>query len=217
MSESPAADQIQKTIIVEAKAEAAKIVEDAEVAAQQLTEEALENAQSNLAGWAARRKQMAQGTSDRILGKARNDAHMRVMNAKAKMIDEAFQKAQKRFEKERSSAKYKAFLKNLIIDAGIQMGGGNLIILARKGDKPIISKITGLGTAISKQAGQTTKISAGKQPINAIGGVLVQNKEGNITVDYRVETLLAQVEVKYRNDIAKILFPAEAKTKDSSK
>jgi len=216
MTASSAADQIEKTIIDEAKAQAKKIVEDAEVAARQLTEEALESAQSNLTGWAARRKQMAQGTGDRILGKARNDAHMRVMNAKAAMIDEAIQQARKQFEKERSSAQYTKFLKNLIIDAGIQIGGGDLVLLARKEDQPVISKITGLGTAISKQTGQTTKVSVGKQAINAIGGVMVQNKEGNITVDYRVETLLSQVEVKYRNEIAKILFPVEAKTEKSS-
>lgn len=212
MSAFSPADQIEKAIIDEAKAQAKKIVEDAEVAARQLTEEALENAQSNLAGWAARRKQMAQGTGDRILGKARNDAHMRVMNAKAAMINEAFQQARKQFEKERESAQYKTFLKNLITNAGIQIGGGDIVVLVRKEDQPVILKITGLGTAISKQAGQTTKVSVGKQAIDAIGGVMVQNKEGNITVDYRVETLLTQVDVKYRNAIAKILFPIEVKT-----
>ena len=216
MSASSAANQIEKTIIDEAKAHAAKIVKEAQVTAQQLTEDALENAQLNLAGWAARQKQMAHGTGDRILGKARNDAHLRIMNAKAVMIDEAFQQARKQFEKERSSAKYKKSLKTLIIDAGIQIGGGDLVVLARKEDQPIISKITGLGTAISKQAEQSTKVSVGKQAIDAIGGVMVQNKEGNITVDYRIETLLAQVGVKYRNNIAKILVPVEAKTEKPS-
>jgi vacuolar-type H+-ATPase subunit E/Vma4 len=96
------------------------------------------------------------------------------------------------------------------------VGGGNLVILARKEDLPIISKITGLGTAISKQAGQSTKVSVGKQAIDSIGGVLVQNKEGNITVDYRIETLLSQVEIRYRNEIAKILFPGETKVEKSS-
>ncbi|MFX1319699.1 MAG: V-type ATP synthase subunit E [Promethearchaeota archaeon] len=216
MTASSAIGQIEKTIIDEAKAQAKKIVGDAEVAARQLTEEALENAQSNLTGWAARRKQMARGIGDRILGKARNDAHMRVMNAKATMIDEAFKQARKQFEKERGSAKYTTFLKNLIIDAGIQIGGGDLVVLTRKEEQPAISKITGLGTAISKQAEQTTKVSVGKQAVDAIGGVMIQNKEGNITVDYRVETLLAQVEVKYRNEIAKILFPVEVKPEKPS-
>jgi V/A-type H+-transporting ATPase subunit E len=203
--------EIEKTIINEAKAEAQQIVEDAEVNARQLTEEALKIARSNLAGWAERQKQMAQGTSDRILGKARNDAHMRIMNAKAGMIESAFEEARKRFEKERGTAKYQTFLKRLIIDAGIQIGGGNLVILTRKEDQPIISKITGLGTAISKKAGQSAKVAVGKQAIDAFGGVLVQNKDGNITVDYRIETLLSQVEAKYRNDIAKTLFPEDTK------
>jgi len=212
MSTSSSAEQIQNTIVADAKAEAKQIIENAEVDARQLTETALENARVTLAGWAERRKQMAQGTGARIMGKARNDAHMQVMNAKARMIDEAFAQARKLFEKERGTAQYKAFLKNLIINAGLQIGGGDLVILARKEDQPVISKITGLETAISKGCGQSTKVTVGKQAIEMIGGILVQNKEGNITVDYRVETLLAQVEVKYRNEIAKTLFPKEPKT-----
>lgn len=217
MSTSSAGEQIQNTIIEEAKAEAKKIIKDAEVAARQLAEEALENAHSNLAGWADRRKQMAQTTGDRLIGKARNDAHMRTMNAKANMIAQAFEQARKRFEKERGTAKYKAFQKNLIINAGIQIGGGELVVLARKEDYSVISKITGLGTAISKGAGKSAKITVGKHAMNMLGGVMVQNKEGNITVDYQIETLLNQVEEKYRNDIAKILFPKESKTETPDK
>ncbi len=210
MSSVSSTEQIEKTIVSEAKAEAKRIVDAAEIGARQLLEESQENAQANLTGWAERRKQMAQGSGDRILGKARNDAHMRIMNAKAQMIDVGFEQARKRFEKERGTAKYKAFLKNLIINAGIQIGGGDLVILARKEDQPVISKITGLGTAISKGAGQSAKVTVGKQTVEMIGGVMVQNKDGNITVDYCIETLLSQVEVKYRNDIAKTLFPEES-------
>jgi vacuolar-type H+-ATPase subunit E/Vma4 len=217
MSTSSAGEQIQNTIIEEAKAEAKKIIKDAEVAAGQIAEEALENAQSNLAGWADRRKQMAQTTGDRLIGKARNEAHMRTMNAKANMIAQAFEQARKRFEKERSTAKYKTFLKNLIINAGIQIGSGELVVLARKEDRSVISKITGLGTAISKGAEKSAKITVGKQAMDMLGAVMVQNKEGNITVDYRIETLLNQVEEKYRNDIAKILFPKESKTETPDK
>lgn len=216
MSKVSSADQIEQTIIREAKADAKRIVDEAEVAARQLIEEAQENAQANLTGWAERRKQMAQGSGDRILGKAQNDAHMRVMNAKAQMMDEAFEQARKRFEKERGTVKYKTFLKSLIIDAGIQIGGGDLVILSRKEDQSVISKITGLGPAISKGAGKTAKITVGKQAVEMIGGVMVQNKDGNITVDYRIETLLAQVEIKYRNEIAKTLFPKEVEPEKSS-
>jgi V/A-type H+-transporting ATPase subunit E len=206
MSKGSAADTIQKTIIDEAKAEAKRIVDEAEVTGRQRTEEALEIARTNLTGWAERRRQMAQGSGDRILGKAQNDAHMKVLEARARIIDEAFVRAQKQFEKERSQARYKTFLKNLIINAGTQIGGGDIIILARKEDQTIISKITGLASAISKSAGQSAKVSVGKTPMDMIGGVFVQNKDGNITVDYRVDTLLKQVETQKRNDIAKALF-----------
>ena len=216
MSKVSSADQIEQIIIREAQADAKRIVDGAEVEGRQLLMDAQENAQANLTGWTERRKQMAQSSGDRILGKAQNEAHIRVMNAKARMMDQAFEQARKRFEKERGTAKYKTFIKGLIIDAGIQIGGGDLVVLSRKEDQAVISKITGLGTAISKGAGKTAKVSVGKQAVEMIGGVMVQNKDGNITVDYRIETLLAQVEVKFRNEIAKTLFPKEAEPEKAS-
>lgn len=212
MSKGSAADIVQKTIIDDAKAEAKRIVDEAEVASRQRTEEALENARTNLASWAERRRQMAQDSGDRILGKAQNDAHMKILEAKSKIIDGAFVQARKQFEKERSQARYKTFLKNLIINAGTQIGGGDIVVLARKEDQASISKMTGLATAISKAAGQSAKVSVGKTSMDMIGGVFVQNKEGNITVDYRIDTLLGQVGTQKRNVIAKTLFGEEAKT-----
>ncbi|MHA2314094.1 MAG: V-type ATP synthase subunit E [Candidatus Hermodarchaeia archaeon] len=211
MSKGSAADTVQQTIIDDAKAEAKRIVSEAEVAGRQRTEEALENARTNLTGWAERRRQMAQDSGDRVLGKAQNDAHMKILEAKAKIIDAAFVQARKRFEKERSQARYKTFLKNLIIDAGTQIGGSDIVVLARKEDQAIVSKMTGLVSAISKAAGKSAKVSVGKTPMDMIGGVLVQNKDGNITVDYRVDTLLGQVETQKRNEISKTLFGEEAK------
>ncbi|MDO8055984.1 MAG: V-type ATP synthase subunit E family protein, partial [Candidatus Hermodarchaeota archaeon] len=117
MSGSSAAKTIQQTIIDEANLEAKKILREAEMEAQKIREEALANSRASLAGWAERQRQMAQGIGDRIVGKARNDAHMRVLDTKAQLIDNAFTEARKRFQKERTTAQYKGFLKNLIISA----------------------------------------------------------------------------------------------------
>jgi vacuolar-type H+-ATPase subunit E/Vma4 len=211
MSESPAAVKIQKTIVNEAKATATKMIDEAEVAARVLAEQANENARLNLAGWMDRRRQMAENSGERIIGKARNDAHMKVLDAKAQLINEAFEKVQKQFEKERTSAQYKTFLKNLIISAGVQIGGSDIVIKTRKEDQATVSSLKGLATAISTGAGQSTKVTVAKQPMDMIGGVFIQNKEGNITVDYRIETLLAEVAQQRRNEIAKMLFSEKAK------
>ena len=209
MSESSAADTIQQTIIDEANAEAKKILREAEMEAKKLREEALTKARASLAGWAERQRQMAQGIGDRVVGKARNDAHMRVLDTKAQLIDNAFTEARKRFEKERTTAQYKSFLKNLMISAGIQIGGGDIVIKARKEDQAIVGELKGLATAISKGAGQSAKVTIAKKPMDMLGGAFVENKDGNITVDYRIDTLLEQVAQQRRNDIARTLFPDE--------
>lgn len=216
MSESSAAMKIQNTIVKDAKASAKRIVGDAEVAARQLVEQAKDDARKNLTGWLDRRRQAAQNSGDRILGKARNDAHMKILDTKARLIDEAFEKAKKQFEKELGTVRYKTLLKNLIISAGIQIGGSDVVIVTRKEDQATVAGLKGLATGISKVVGQSAKVSVAKKPMDMIGGVFVQNKDGNITVDYRIETLLEEVAQQRRTEIAKILFPSEKPTEPAS-
>ena len=209
MSDKPSGSTtkfIKQTIIDDAKAEAEIIIRNAESSAKQLSETALVNARNDLAGWADRQKKMAQNAGDRITGKANNDAHMKLLDAKARIISEAFDTAQNQFGKERGKAQYKAFLKGLIIAAGTQIGGGNLVVFSHKADQDTITKLTGLTTAIAKESGNKSKITIGKKPIATLGGVFVQNQEGNIIVDYRLETLLNQVEQQRRTVIAQALF-----------
>jgi V/A-type H+-transporting ATPase subunit E len=134
---------------------------------------------------------------------------MRVLDTKAQLIDNAFTEARKRFEKERETVKYKTFLKNLIISAGIQIGGGDIVVKTRKDDQALVAELKGLATAISKSSGQSAKVTKAKKPMDMLGGVFVENKDGNITVDYRIDTLLEQVAQQRRNDIARLLFPSE--------
>ncbi len=216
MTNASASEYISRTILDEANAEAKRIVREAEKAAKQLSDEALVRAKTNLVGWSERQRQMAQGTGDRVVGKARNDAHMRILDAKARLIRDSFDQAQKRFDKERASAQYKTFLKKLIINAGTQIDDTDIVVLVRKEDQAIVSKITGLDTAIRQTTGKSTKVAIGKMPMNILGGVLVQNKEGNITVDYRLETLLKQVEAQQRTMIATTLFAEEKKSENPS-
>jgi len=216
MSESSAAETIQQTIIDEANAEAKKTIREAEMEAKKLREQAITNARASLVSWAERQRQMAKSLGDRVVGKARNDAHMRVLDTKAQLIDNAFTEARKRFQKERTTAQYKGFLKNLIISAGIQIGGGDIVVKARKEDETIVGELKGLATAISKGAGQSAKVTVAKKPMDMLGGVFVENKDGNITVDYRLDTLLEQVAQQRRNDIARTLFPHEKATEPAS-
>jgi vacuolar-type H+-ATPase subunit E/Vma4 len=210
-SSSESVTAIKQSILSDAKAEARRILKEAEKAAAKIEADGKASAQAQLAGWADRQRQFARGRGDRLLGKARSDSHMRILDAKAALISEAFSKAHQRFEKERSKSQYKTFLKGLIIAAGEQIGGGTLVILSRKDDYPIITSISGIPAAITKLTGAKTKITIDKKGITCIGGVIVQNDEGNITVDYQLTTLLNQIERQYRTAIAQTLFAEKGK------
>jgi vacuolar-type H+-ATPase subunit E/Vma4 len=201
---------IQRSIVSDADVEAKRILKEGEQAAKKLTQDAREAAKSQLAGWADRQRQMALGTGDRLLGKARSDAHMRVLDAKAAVVTSAFDEARKQFDKERSKAQYKAFLKALVTAAGKQIGGGDLVVSGRKEDHTTLEALSEVARVVSKETGVKTTVSAHKEAVACLGGVIVRNADGNITMDYQLETLLAQVERTQRNAITEILFPEQA-------
>jgi len=202
---------IQRSIVDDAEVESKRILKEAEQGAKKLTLDARETAKSQLAGWADRQRQMALGTGDRLLGKARSDAHMHILDAKAALVTSAFDEARKQFDKERSKAQYKALLKALVIAAGKQIGGGDLVVSGRKEDYAALEALSEAARVISKETGTKATVSVAKEPIACLGGVLVRNADGSITMDYQLETLLAQVERQRRSAVTEVLFGEQAK------
>jgi vacuolar-type H+-ATPase subunit E/Vma4 len=201
---------IQASIVSDAEREAKRILKEAEEAAKKLIQDAREAARSQLGGWADRQRQMALSTGDRLLGKARSDAHMRVLDAKAAVVTSAFDAARKQFDKERGKALYKTFLKGLVTAAGKQIGGGDLVVSGRKEDRAALEALSEVARVVGKETGVKTTISAAKEAIACLGGVIVRNADGDITTDYQFETLLAQVDRTQRNAISGILFAEQA-------
>ncbi len=204
-SSEGSATSLRRIIIRDARSKADKITRDAEAASQTMEKEARQQAKAQLAGWADRQRDTARRAGDQIIGQAQRQAQMQVLDTKSKLISSAVEKARQRIEKERGQIQYKTLLKELIISAGVQISG-DLVILARKEDHAIISGLSGLESSISKETGEKVKISVGKQALKCTGGVIVQNTEGSIKVDYQLETLLVEVASTQRTAIAKVLF-----------
>jgi V/A-type H+-transporting ATPase subunit E len=202
---------IQHTITNDADTESKRIVKEAEQAAKKTIQDAREAAKIQLAGWASRQRQMASSTGDRLLGKARSDAHMHVLDAREALISSAFDEARKQFEKEHGKAQYKSLLKALTISAGTQIGGGDLTVAGCKEDRATLEALSDAARTISKETGVKTNVSAAKGSIDCLGGVVVRNADGSISMDYQLETLLAQVERHQRSAITEILLGEKAK------
>jgi len=201
---------IRRSIVDDAEAESKRILKEAEQGAKKLTQDAREAAKTQLAGWADRQRQTALSTGDRLLGKAHGDAHMHILDAKAALVTVAFDEARKQFDKERSKAQYKALLKALVIAAGKQIGGGDLVVAGRKEDHAALEAVSEAARVIGKETGAKTTVSVAKEPIDCLGGVVVRNADGNITMDYRLEALLAQAERQQRSAITEVLFGERA-------
>ena len=196
---------LRRVILRDARRKAEKITKDAETEARTMEKEAQKRAKAQLAGWADRQRETARRAGDQIIGQAQRQAQMEILETKSRLITSAIDNSRKRMEKERGQTPYKTLLKELIISAGIQIGG-DIVVLARKEDHSIISGLSGIESTISKETGEKVNISVGKQALDCAGGVIVQNSEGSIIVDYQLETLLSEVERTHRTEIAKLLF-----------
>jgi len=202
-------DAIRQSILADAEREARRIVEEAKREAKSLVEEARQRAEAGLSGWADRQRQMITNEGERLLGSARGQAHMRILEAKARLISQAMEEARRQLDKDRATPRYKALLMGLIRDAATQIGGGDLVVLVRRDDQKVLGGLSSLASSITKATGVKTTLTLGKEALDCLGGVIVQTKDGDITVDYRLETLLEQVEKQYRAAIARTLFGEE--------
>jgi len=166
--------QIQKDADLEAK----KIIDAAKKQAKLEAEKILENG-----------KKQAENTKRILISKENQEIKREIMNAREKVIEDCFIKAQQKLsnikgkEYENTVTKY--------VKTGINKLGKDCSALkSRTEDKKIIEKL-GL-----KSAGS----------IEASGGVKLVSKDGRITLDYTFDGILKRDKQKIRNKVGRLLF-----------
>jgi len=185
------------SILAEAEKENETILRDGETVADTEKEKILENAQKT-----------AQMRYQQIISEAKMNSRRMELEAREEVIEEAFQKAEEKLKELASSdaSQYKESLEKVIVESGVEIGGGDLVILVKESD---VTKITGsvssLEASISDKTGTTTKLEMGEN-ITTIGGAIVKTKNGEIEVNNTIEARMLRFKKSLRSEVAGILF-----------
>lgn len=191
------AEKRAQEIRAEAKDKAARILTGAEERAKEIKEAELEKMKKHVDE--ARRQDIAE---------KKVDYHRRAQAFKSELIDDMFNKVRERLQKHTEKPAYRQTLIDLIIEAGVALGGGELIVKVNEADKNKVSK--GTLEKISKEIGERnkteTKIALDKNTINAIGGAVVSAADQKATVDNTFEARLERIKEEAKAELETILF-----------
>ena len=198
-------EKIEEIIINEAKAKAEEIITKAKEKAQKILDEAKREAEKEVNEIINRRKADAEARARRIISEARLEARLKLLNAKEEVISNAFDTALERLKEFCQTPEYKEVLENLIKDAAITIGGGNLEVLLSENTniEPDLSKIA---KEIEKQTGTATSIVISKDKVKSIGGAIVRSLDQSFTLDNTFEARLERVREQLRVSVANVLF-----------
>ena len=130
------------------------------------------------------------------------------LEAREEVIDKSFKKAEEKLTKISSSesAEYIESLKNIISEAALEIGGGELIVLLKSEDvAKIADSISSIENDVKEKTGNETKLEIGEN-INTIGGAIIKTKNGDIEVNNTIEARMLRFKKSLRLEVAQILF-----------
>ncbi len=146
----------------------------------------------------------AESQAKRELGKSRLQAKMTFLAEKEAGINAVFEEGKKTIASLLQSPDYPSILANLIVYAGVSLGGGNLTVNVTKADSSKV-KVSDLAQKITSKCGNQTAISVEPAELKTkLGGAII--KKSDLWVDNTFEAIIERRTESIRAEIAKILF-----------
>ena len=177
--------QLKKTIIDKAQKEADVIIKSAYKEA----EDAKRKLELEMENLESRSKEEVQALTEmmenREIASASLEAKKAQLIAKKELIDQVFREAEEKLDKKLTSAQRRSIITNLLKKADSEIKVGK--IYCNKKD---------LGHAGSRK----------KEEADILGGIIAEDKSGEVQVDYCFETLLSDIKDKNSAEITRILF-----------
>lgn len=146
----------------------------------------------------------AESQAKRELGKSRLQAKMIFLAEKEAGINTVFEEGREKIASILQSSDYSTILGNLIVSAGVSLGGGNLTVKVTKADSSKVN-VSDLSQKISSKSGNQTAISVEVTELKTkLGGAIIQKSD--LWVDNTFEAIIERRSESIRAEIAKILF-----------
>lgn len=208
MGDSGSTETIRRKIISDGEKEADKIKAEAKEKSAEILKAARKRAKEMKEMELERIKKHIKETHRQTIAEKKVDYHRRIQVFKTELIDDTFKKAKEKLQKYAEKPAYEATLNNLIIEAGVALGGGELVVKLDEKDKKRMSKrvLEKLSKEIQKRTKTETKIVVGEATIKAVGGAIISTTKQRATVDNTFEARLERMKEEAKAELETILF-----------
>ena len=178
-----------KRIEEESAQEIKKIQHQAKQEADKILKEAQKRAQLKADNIYEKGTQQSDNAKRILISKAHQDVNRQLMNAKEAIIDDCFKQAHKKLA-DINTTHYRKIVTHLLKQGSQRIQNPGSVTISRKEDNDIAKKhgLTVAGTG------------------HTIGGMIIQSKDGKLTIDNTFEGILQRKKHEIRTEVGKILF-----------
>ena len=224
---SSGADKIVSNIMSEAQAKADENKSQAQVKVDAILADGEKRAEATKVKISEDAAKQADMRYQQIISEAKMNARRAELGAKEEVIEEAFSKATEDLTNmaNTNDSEYVDALVEMIKEAAVEIGGGDLIVLLKEDDIPKVQdkletiiglvkalikreKPSDLGliaTEVSLETDVDTTLEIG-EPIDTIGGAILRTRNGEIQVNNTIESRMLRFKKSLRSEVAKTLF-----------
>jgi vacuolar-type H+-ATPase subunit E/Vma4 len=187
-----------KKIEEEGESEAARILAEAEQEVQRRLAEAEQRIQAWKKEYTERAHQEIESEKRLVLSRARVKARELLLRAKSRAAEGLFdQLVQEAASLRANAARYQSFLRERLREAEKEISGG-LVVHGDPADGAIFQELL---RGSPHQLGE---------PIQTLGGFLATNRKGDLVIDNRLETRIANLRQSHRPQLSQALFDRSA-------
>lgn len=201
-------EKITESLRKEAEEEKKNIISEAEEKAEEKKSEAREEAEEKAEEIIEEGKRKAEAETKKILSTARTKARRKKLEFKDEMSEEVFERAMKKLDELKDdNSKYRKIMKNLIIEGGISIEGGDLEVLIPEGDNILSEEdIQDIEEEINNSTGVESSIEVLENLEDSRGGAIVRKSDGTLQSDNTFEARMERMRDSLRTEIIEILF-----------
>jgi V/A-type H+-transporting ATPase subunit E len=205
---SSGADKIVSSILSDAQSEADVFIQKAEEESSSIMDEGQKKAQMEKEKILEDAKKQSGMKYQQIISEAKMNARRAQLEAREEVIEDAFKEAMEELKKiaATSSEEYKKALSEIIKEAAIEVGGGDLTVHLKSEDvDKIKDSLATIQSDVEAGSGEKTTLEIGEN-IETIGGAIVKTKTGEIEVNNTIEARMLRFKKNLRSEVAKVLF-----------
>ncbi len=182
-------EKLSKEIISEAQKKALAITEEGNTEAEAIMDKAKKDSQANDRKSGEQTKKILEEISQVELSGLNLLLNKKRMEAKKIVLDEVFEQAKKEIE-DMDKAKKAELAKKLCARAQSELPNAKFVY-SNESDKKTVSAVKGLTF---------------KDTIDCIGGVIIENSDGSIKINYTFEEILEKVKEENLHEVANRVF-----------